>query len=226
MGHVTGYWPGPPDLAAEVVSPNDRGCRSGEKVTSWLATAPGSWSSSTRGGAPSRSIGSAPLRVLTENDTPSTAKTSSPAGCSRYARCSRNAPVSLRRAASWQIDLLEPVVVHQFQRGDSLAETLVVDVAKWPYAPGTLVQHAAQSLAFGVRRGLPQAVQGGPQRLARCWRTSHLLPPTSASESFVLSPGGVDRPLFSTSPLPCARDVNSNLPERLIHGHELVLVKH
>jgi Uma2 family endonuclease len=35
--HVTGYLPGPPDLAAEVVSPNDRPAEVEEKVASWLA---------------------------------------------------------------------------------------------------------------------------------------------------------------------------------------------
>jgi len=37
VGHVTGYLPGPPDLAAEVVSPNDRPAEVEEKVASWLA---------------------------------------------------------------------------------------------------------------------------------------------------------------------------------------------
>ena len=37
VGRVMGYLPGPPDLAAEVVSPNDRPAEVEEKVASWLA---------------------------------------------------------------------------------------------------------------------------------------------------------------------------------------------
>src|SRR5262249_14795797 len=37
VGRVMGYLPGPPDLAAEVLSPNDRPAAGGEKVASWLA---------------------------------------------------------------------------------------------------------------------------------------------------------------------------------------------
>jgi Uma2 family endonuclease len=37
MGRVTRYLPGPPDLAAEVLSPNDRPAEVDEKVASWLA---------------------------------------------------------------------------------------------------------------------------------------------------------------------------------------------
>jgi Uma2 family endonuclease len=37
VGRVTGYLPGPPDLAAEVLSPNDRPAEVEEKVASWLA---------------------------------------------------------------------------------------------------------------------------------------------------------------------------------------------
>ena len=36
-GRVTGYWPGPPDLAVEVISPNDRYTEVAEKVADWLA---------------------------------------------------------------------------------------------------------------------------------------------------------------------------------------------
>ncbi|HEV2744216.1 MAG TPA: Uma2 family endonuclease [Rubrobacter sp.] len=37
VGDVEGYWPGAPDLAVEVVSPNDRFSEVEEKVTDWLA---------------------------------------------------------------------------------------------------------------------------------------------------------------------------------------------
>lgn len=37
-GGITGYWPGAPDLAVEVVSPNDRFAEVEEKVADWLAT--------------------------------------------------------------------------------------------------------------------------------------------------------------------------------------------
>ena len=36
-GEVAGYWPGAPDLAVEVVSPNDRFAEVEEKVADWLA---------------------------------------------------------------------------------------------------------------------------------------------------------------------------------------------
>ena len=36
-GRVEGYWPGPPDLAVEVISPNDRYTEVEEKVADWLA---------------------------------------------------------------------------------------------------------------------------------------------------------------------------------------------
>ncbi len=36
-GYVPGYWPGPPDLAVEVISPNDRYTEVAEKVADWLA---------------------------------------------------------------------------------------------------------------------------------------------------------------------------------------------
>ena len=36
-GRVRGYWPGGPDLAVEVVSPNDRPADVEEKVSTWLA---------------------------------------------------------------------------------------------------------------------------------------------------------------------------------------------
>ena len=36
-GRVTGYWPGAPDLAVEVISPNDRYSEVEEKVDTWLA---------------------------------------------------------------------------------------------------------------------------------------------------------------------------------------------
>jgi Uma2 family endonuclease len=36
-GRVRGYWPGAPDLAVEVVSPNDRPAEVAEKVQTWLA---------------------------------------------------------------------------------------------------------------------------------------------------------------------------------------------
>ena len=35
-GIVRGYWPGPPDLAVEVISPNDRYTEVAEKVEDWL----------------------------------------------------------------------------------------------------------------------------------------------------------------------------------------------
>ena len=36
-GRVTGYWPGAPDLAVEVISPNDLYTEVDEKVAEWLA---------------------------------------------------------------------------------------------------------------------------------------------------------------------------------------------
>lgn len=36
-GEIEGYWPGAPDLAVEVVSPNDRFAEVEEKVADWLA---------------------------------------------------------------------------------------------------------------------------------------------------------------------------------------------
>ena len=36
-GRVEGYWPGAPDLAVEVISPNDRYTEVEEKVADWLA---------------------------------------------------------------------------------------------------------------------------------------------------------------------------------------------
>ena len=36
LGVVTGYWPGPPDLVVEVISPNDRYTEVYEKVDEWL----------------------------------------------------------------------------------------------------------------------------------------------------------------------------------------------
>ena len=36
-GLVEGYWPGPPDLAVEVISPHDRYTEVEEKVADWLA---------------------------------------------------------------------------------------------------------------------------------------------------------------------------------------------
>lgn len=37
-GLVAGYWPGPPDLAVEVISPHDRYTEVEEKVADWLAS--------------------------------------------------------------------------------------------------------------------------------------------------------------------------------------------
>jgi Uma2 family endonuclease len=37
VGRVTGYWPGAPDLAIEVISPNDLYTEVDEKVAMWLA---------------------------------------------------------------------------------------------------------------------------------------------------------------------------------------------
>jgi Uma2 family endonuclease len=37
VGEMEGYWPGAPDLAIEVISPNDRFSEVEEKVTDWLA---------------------------------------------------------------------------------------------------------------------------------------------------------------------------------------------
>ena len=37
VGIVSGYWPGPPDLAVEIISPNDRYTEVYEKVDEWLA---------------------------------------------------------------------------------------------------------------------------------------------------------------------------------------------
>ena len=37
MGDVTGYWPGAPDLAVQVISPNDLYTEVDEKVATWLA---------------------------------------------------------------------------------------------------------------------------------------------------------------------------------------------
>jgi len=36
VGNVRGYWPGPPDLAVEVISPNDLYTEVDEKVAEWL----------------------------------------------------------------------------------------------------------------------------------------------------------------------------------------------
>ena len=36
VGVVDGFWPGPPDLAVEVISPHDRYSEVEEKVTDWL----------------------------------------------------------------------------------------------------------------------------------------------------------------------------------------------
>ncbi|MCI0529162.1 MAG: Uma2 family endonuclease [Nitrospira sp.] len=36
-GHVTGYWPGAPDLAVEIISPNDLYTQVDEKVQEWLS---------------------------------------------------------------------------------------------------------------------------------------------------------------------------------------------
>ena len=36
-GYIDGYFPGPPDLAVEVISPNDRYTEVAEKVADWLA---------------------------------------------------------------------------------------------------------------------------------------------------------------------------------------------
>jgi Uma2 family endonuclease len=36
-GRVAGYWVGPPDLAVEVVSPNDRPTDLAAKIATWLA---------------------------------------------------------------------------------------------------------------------------------------------------------------------------------------------
>ena len=37
VGNVTGYWPGAPDLAVEIISPNDLYTEVEEKVATWLA---------------------------------------------------------------------------------------------------------------------------------------------------------------------------------------------
>lgn len=37
IGIMSGYWPGPPDLAVEIISPNDRYTEVYEKVDEWLA---------------------------------------------------------------------------------------------------------------------------------------------------------------------------------------------
>jgi Uma2 family endonuclease len=37
VGDTTGYWPGAPDLAVEVLSPDDRASEIEKKVSSWLA---------------------------------------------------------------------------------------------------------------------------------------------------------------------------------------------
>lgn len=41
IGETEGYWPGAPDLAMEVVSPNDRFAEVEEKVADWLAAGTG-----------------------------------------------------------------------------------------------------------------------------------------------------------------------------------------
>lgn len=41
VGTVDGYWPGPPDLAVEVISPNDRYTEVYEKVDEWLEAGAG-----------------------------------------------------------------------------------------------------------------------------------------------------------------------------------------
>ena len=41
VGDVDGYWPGPPDLAIEVISPHDRYTEVDEKVDDWLAAGTG-----------------------------------------------------------------------------------------------------------------------------------------------------------------------------------------
>lgn len=53
VGDAEGYWPGVPDLAVEVVSPNDLYTDVHAKVLGWLA-AGGAWSSSSTGGASER----------------------------------------------------------------------------------------------------------------------------------------------------------------------------
>ena len=37
VGETTGYWPGAPDLAVEILSPNDRSSEVEDKVAQWLA---------------------------------------------------------------------------------------------------------------------------------------------------------------------------------------------
>jgi Uma2 family endonuclease len=41
VGPVQGYWPGAPDLAVEVVSPNDLYTEVNDKVAEWLAAGSG-----------------------------------------------------------------------------------------------------------------------------------------------------------------------------------------
>jgi Uma2 family endonuclease len=36
LGDVTGYWPGPPDIAVEVLSPGDRPAKVNKKISQWL----------------------------------------------------------------------------------------------------------------------------------------------------------------------------------------------
>jgi Uma2 family endonuclease len=69
-GEVTGYWPGAPDLAVEVISPNDRYTEVDEKVAAWLeyGTRLVLVVNPRRRSVAVHRLG-APVRVLTENDT-------------------------------------------------------------------------------------------------------------------------------------------------------------
>jgi len=70
VGEVTGYWPGAPDLAVEVISPNDRYAEVDEKVAVWLeyGTRLVLVVNPRRRTVAVHRVG-APVRVLTENDT-------------------------------------------------------------------------------------------------------------------------------------------------------------
>ena len=69
-GRVTGYFPGAPDLAIEVISPNDRYTEVEEKVEDWLAAGTGAVILLNPGNRTAilRLAGQAPV-ILTERDT-------------------------------------------------------------------------------------------------------------------------------------------------------------
>ena len=70
VGHVPGYWPGAPDLAVEVLSPDDRVSEVEEKVSEWLAAgARQVWVVSPKMRTITVYSSETNIRTLTENDT-------------------------------------------------------------------------------------------------------------------------------------------------------------